>query len=573
MQKRPVRWRIRSPRKPASPREVIEILLAERGFTAEGLEAGLEVLESDALAIRNLDEAARLVADHILKGSKIVLTGDYDCDGLTSLAQVALFLKQVGIRDFVAATPANRAEGYGMPVEAVRGNPDARLFVVLDCGSFDVEPVTMARRQGADVVVIDHHAIDDLARLAPATVLVNPKHPACPSPFKDFATAGLVLLFLSRLRRALEPSLKRSLPIDGEFLALAAVGTVADMMPLVGGNRPLVRQGLATLSRGRCLPLQSLRAIAGLGGRPLKAAHIGFQIAPRLNAAGRVGDAQTALSLLLAEKPEEIDALARELDLLNRQRQQQVEEISAAMLERVAAMPERATIVLADEVYPLGINGILAQHVVREVGRPAAVLQIFPNEGVATGSARSIPGFDLHAALSQCSGLLDRWGGHAMAAGLTVPLAKLDRFRERLEASAVDVRAQDAAFIERADMEIEPALISPELLDALERWEPHGMGNPMPRFALRDQTITGVRVFGKAPRGPHLEIALASGLSAVRWQGGSACEWKAGDRVDLVCTLGWSDYQACPQAVVVDAGQALFEHADDQQPAQEVRTK
>ena len=561
MQKRRVRWGIASPHKPGSPKEVLEILLAARGFDSAWLSAGLECLEDDARTIRNLDLAALTVADHLLKRDKIVLAGDYDCDGLTSIAQVALFLKRLGIRDFVAATPANRAEGYGMPLEPVQANPDARLFLVFDCGSFDVEAVAAARRQGADVVVIDHHAIDDPSRLAPATVLVNPRHPECPSRFKDFATAGLVLLFLSRLRRALEPKLGRALLIDGDYVALAAVGTVADMMPLVAGNRALVRHGLEMLTRGRFLPLQALRAVAGLGGRPLKASHIGFQIAPRLNAAGRVGDAQTALSLLLADDPGEIEALARALDLLNRQRQQQVEEISVAMLGQVAALPERSSVVLADESYPLGINGILAQHVVREVGRPAVVLQILPEEGVATGSARSVPGVNLHAALCRCADLLDRWGGHAMAAGLSVPLERLEIFRERFESVVRESETEAHGGAEWADMELEPALVTPELLEALERLEPHGVGNPTPRFALRGQKITGVRTFGRGPRGPHLEIGLPAGLSAVRWQGGGACAWKAGDQLDLVCTFGWNDYQGCPQAIVQDFGPELFDRA------------
>jgi len=560
MQKRRVRWGIASPRKPASPGEVIEILLAERGIEPASLDAGLLCLESDALGMRNLDEAAAMVGGHLLSRSKVVLAGDYDCDGLTAIAQMALFLKRIGIRDFATATPANRAEGYGMPIEAVATHRDAGLFLVFDCGSFDIEAVAAARRQGADVVVLDHHEIDDPSRLAPASVLVNPRHPECPSRFKDFATAGLVLLFLARLRRVLEPKLG-AVPIDGDYIALATVGTIADMMPLLGSNRALVRQGLAMLTRGRFLPLQALRAVAGLGGRPVRASHVSFQIAPRLNAAGRVGSARTALALLLAEDPVEIETLARELDLLNRQRQQQVEEISARLLAQVAGLPDRSAVVLADAEYPQGINGILAQHVVREVRRPAIVLQVLGEEGVATGSARSIPGFNLHAALAECAPLLERWGGHAMAAGLTVALERLDEFRARFEEVAERLDPDRDGAHEWADMEIDPGLVGIELIDALERLEPHGVGNPAPRFLLRGQTITRLRSFGRAPRGPHLELSLAGGLSAVRWQGGASTDWSVGDRVDLVCTLGWNDYQGCPQAAVVDAGKDLFAEA------------
>lgn len=569
MPKPATRWILESLRQPHTVAEVIEILLENRGWDRAALSGRLEDLEAEARSIRNLDEAAERVAAAVRAGQRIVLVGDYDCDGLTSVAQAARFLREAGFREFAALTPASRADGYGMPRDAIARYPDARLFLVFDCGTFDVEAVAAAREGGAEVVVVDHHEIKDLDGLAPASVLVNPRHPECGSAFKDFATAGLTLLFLARLRKALEACGGRRVALDGETLSLAAVGTIADMMPLRGANRIIAAHGLAALNRG-CQPaLQALRAVAGLSGRRLSAGHIGFQIGPRLNAAARVAEAKVALDLLLSEESAEIDRLANELDRLNRQRQQQVEQLTERLAAETSALGERRTLVLADRDYPLGINGILAQRLARDCYRPSILLQLFEDDGVAIGSGRSIPGFDLHAALGECADLLERWGGHALAAGLTLKIERLGEFRERLE--GVGRRYPAAIFtpVERADLEISPCLISSELFEALGQLEPHGIGNPGPRFVLRDQRVTGTRTFGAAGRRDHLELVLAGGTRAVYWGGASGAKIRPGTTVDLVCGLSWDDYRGAPQLDVRDAGRLLLEPAAPPQAAVE----
>lgn len=569
MQRPRTLWEISSRRTPESVNEIVDILLANRGLDRASLACRLEDLPSYGARLRGLDDAAERVARAVRHGRRMLLVGDYDCDGLTSIAQLALFLRGAGFRNFAAETPASRAEGYGVPLAAVRANPDAELVVALDCGTHDHEAIAAARDQGAEVVVIDHHAIPDAGALAPATVLVNPQHPDCPSEFKAFATAGLTLLFLTRLRQALGPDASVADPLrHGDLLALAAVGTVADVMPLVGPNRILVRHGLAALSQGRPAPLQALREVAGIANRAPDAGQIGFQIGPRLNAAARMEDAGLALKLLLSEDRAEILRLAHRLDALNRRRQDQVEAVFAQMRQTLVAMAERRTVVLADPSYPLGVNGILAQRVAREVHRPALVMQAFPEEGIATGSARSIPGFDLFGALTECSDLLARWGGHAMAAGATLRLEDLERFRERLEAVA---QARDAAIFlprERADLEL-PAWVFPRddgernrmlrrLLDALRELEPHGLGNPAPRFVLRDREVRSLRAFGRGGKPQHLELGLDNGLSAVLWGGATEAAVEPGERIDLVGTLDWDDYRGGARAIVKDLGRGLL---------------
>jgi len=554
------RWVIRNPDLPRSADDVLAALLANRGLDRASLACRPEELEAASRSIRNLDAAAGRTARAVQEGERIVLVGDYDCDGLTSVAQLAGFLRALGFRDFAALTPASRADGYGMPLDAARKHPDARLFIVFDSGTFDVAAVEAARARGADVIVIDHHEISDAASLAPATHLVNPRHPDCPSPFKDFATAGLTLLFLDRLGLALPERGMRAGP-DEDALALAAVGTLADMMPLRGANRAIVALGLEALNRGRQPALQALRAVAGLAGRRLTPGHIGFQIAPRLNAAARVAEARIALDLLLAEEPNEIDRLANQLDQLNRRRQQQVEQLVDRLAAESLDPGERRTLVFSGRDYPLGLNGILAQRVARDFHRPAFFLQLFEEQGLAVGSGRSIPGFDLHAALGECADLLERWGGHAQAAGVTVRAANLEAFGVRLEAVAQGLPPALFERVERADLELPPELVTPELVRALAQLEPHGIGNPAPRFVMRGQRLRSTRAFGAAGRRDHLEVGLPGGLRGVYWGGAGIAGLSAGATVDLVCGLSWDDYRGAPQLDIKDAGALCLETA------------
>ena len=203
------------------------------------LSADLKDLET-CLVMKGIDEGARLMADRLIHGRQIVLVGDYDCDGITSVAQMAHFLTDIGYGNFDVVIPG-RSEGYGIPARALTGHPDADLLVAMDCGTFDAEPLTMARHRGTDSIVIDHHEISDRDP-APATVLINPRQPGCPSVFKDFCSSGLTLLFLTRLRKAIAGTFPQP-RLGGKYLAMAAIGTVADMVPLVGGNRILVREG------------------------------------------------------------------------------------------------------------------------------------------------------------------------------------------------------------------------------------------------------------------------------------------------------------------------------------------
>ncbi|MCE5242326.1 MAG: single-stranded-DNA-specific exonuclease RecJ [Syntrophobacteraceae bacterium] len=546
-------WHITGERRPGSVREVLEILLENRKADPSFLDGTLKDLESH-LSMRGMDEAAELMARHLSAGHKLVLVGDYDCDGITSLAQVSQFFRDIEYKRFEVVIPS-RSEGYGVPERAVFEHPDAELFVTLDCGTLDVKAISMARSRGADCIVIDHHEVPD-GNLAPATVLVNPKHPDCPSAFKEFCSAGLTLLFLARLRKALRNRF-RTPSLGGKYLALAAIGTVADLVPLVGANRILARSGLSSINTNVYEPVRQIADSAGLGGKKITAGHLGFYVGPRINAAGRVADARLAFDLLMAEGTDETCRLAQELNRYNTKRQQQEDAILTEIRERFAGTPAgRRTLVMGDAAWPAGVIGIVASRVQQEFCYgPVVIFSVDEQAGIARGSARSVPGFDIHRALHRCGDLMLRWGGHKMAAGMTLDVRRLPEFAERLEQVALEQPPEVFVPNGRVDMELAPDLIRKELLEALKQLEPHGLGNPTPTFALRDAKVSVRKIFGREQN--HARLHLNAGVEGIFWRGAESCQslsLDAGSSLDVVFQLEWDDYSGKPVLIVKDMG-------------------
>jgi single-stranded-DNA-specific exonuclease len=552
-------WHIRTQDRPTSAQGVLEVLLKNRGADAAFLNGTLKDLQPH-LGMRGMEEGAELLAWHLTKGHKLVLVGDYDCDGITSVAQMALFLRDIDYRNFAVVIPV-RAEGYGMPERAVEEHSDARLFVTLDCGTADVHPVSLARSRGADCIVIDHHEVPSAAAggVAPATVLINPKQPGCPSVFKEFCSSGLTLLFLSQLRQTLRRHFNWKLgpTLGAKYLTLAALATIADVVPLVDGNRIITRTGLAQLNQRPHLPLRRIAEAAGLAGKELTTIHLGFNIAPRINAAGRIGDPLLAYNLLVAEDSETARKLAQELNQLNLARQKQENLILEHVRQRfTSAMARRRTLVMADPRWSGGLVGIVASRIQQEfLFGPVIVLAIDEPAGVARGSARSVAGFDIHAALERCGDLLIRWGGHKMAAGVTVAVEQLDAFAERFEAVAQEY--QEEAFIPKGevDLELELALVTAELSSALKQLEPYGHSNPAPSFAARNVTVAVARTFGRDSS--HLRLSLDNTHQGIFWRGAQhrqLSQWQDGDRLDAIFQVEWDPYRQGPILYVKDLG-------------------
>lgn len=540
------RWHIVDKTKPAAVQDVLEVLLRNRNVGSAFLNGTLKDLEP-YLTVCGMNEGAELMAGHLSRGNKIVLVGDYDCDGITSLAQMSLFLDDIGYSNYDVVIP-RRSEGYGIPKNIAGTSPDARLLVAMDCGTLDVSPVGEMRALGADCIVIDHHEVPSHG-VAPASVLVNPKQPSCPSRFKEFCSSGLTLLFLTRLRKALPP--KFTAPsLGGKYLVLAAIGTVADMVPLVEGNRILARSGLASLNARTYSPVLKLADLAGLSGKKnLSAGHLGFYIGPRINAAGRMADARTAFDLLVEDDPDQILSLAHELNRLNAGRQHEEDEILSEIRRQLAANPvEGRTLVVGDQDWSPGVIGIVASRIQQELHYgPTIVFSVDEKAGVARGSARSVPGYDLYTALAACDPYLMKWGGHKMAAGMTVALEQMDAFKARFEEVAQDHSPEVFVPKARVDLELDLDLISTELLDVLNQLEPHGLGNPTPTFAARRIPVTLKKAFGREQK--HLRLVLDNRMEGIFWRGAPSCServWKEQPPLDVVFQVEWDDYSGKP---------------------------
>ena len=546
------KWELIGKSKPASADKVVEILLENRGVGASFLTGSLKDLEP-YLAMAGMAEGASLMARHLAAGERVVLVGDYDCDGVTSVAQMAHFLRDIGYANYAVVIP-KRAEGYGVPERAVTQHPDAGLLVAMDCGTHDVRAVSAARRQGSDVIVIDHHEVSD-HEVAPASVLVNPKQPASHSGFKDFSAAGLTLLFLSQLRRAVGERFVAP-RLGGKYLSLATIGTVADLMPLVDANRILTQSGLGCMNREPCLPIRALSEKAGLAAKILTAGHIGYYLGPRINAAGRMADAHLAFELLMAEHGQEAGRLAGELNQLNIRRQHQEDAILGQVHTRYSEEhAEKRTLIMGDCGWSHGVVGIIASRVQHQLHYgPTIIFAIDRDTGLARGSARSIPGFDVYAALQSCQDLLVKWGGHKMAAGLTVARENLEEFSQRFEAIAGTYPVETFVSRGKVDMELDLTLVSMELFNMLKQLEPHGVGNPLPTFAARQIKVVVQRVFGKDNQ--HVQLLLDGRIEGIFWRGGPCIPkpWRNGDRMDIVFQLAWDDFRNRLVLTVKDVG-------------------
>ncbi len=569
------RWKILNERSPATVADVIDIILQNRNLDPSAIAGELKDL-SEHLCIRGMTEGARLLAKHMANRNKIVVIADYDCDGITSAAQVGLFFQESGYQNFRVVIPS-RTEGYGIPERAISENPDAKIFIALDCGTLDLKPIRLACSMGADSVVIDHHELpagvsgsDAGQALAPASVLINPKHPECGSCFKEFCASGLTFLFLASLRRTLRSvETGLSLPaLGGKYLALAATGTVADLVPLVSANRILARSGLRNLNANGFAPLSRLAATAGLAGKTLTAGHIGFYLGPRINAAGRISEGQIAYDLLTSDQPSRLVRLALELEKLNAQRQAQEQKIVKEIGARLAERPRTGrTLVMGSTKWQQGVVGIAASRVQQDLYyAPVVILSIDEGKGIARGSARSIPGFDVHRALSMCAELLIKWGGHKAAAGLTIAADRIEEFANRFEGIARQYPAEIFVQLGKVDLELPLSLVGPELVQALEELEPHGMGNPAPVFALRRARFSSVRIFGKEQN--HLKLEFDNGLEGIWWRGAQRFPgiWEGkksrpgscpGQVADMVFHVGWNGFHKKTMLEIVDIG-SLF---------------
>jgi single-stranded-DNA-specific exonuclease len=449
----------------------------------------------------------------VQQGERIVVFGDYDVDGATSSALLLRFFRAIG-GNIGVYIPDRRKEGYGPNAPALLKlrEEGAAVVVTVDCGVTAYEPLAEARKAGLDIVVIDHHQAE--LALPEALAVVDPNRIDDQSPHKQLAAVGVAFLLCVGVNRALRAAgwygEQRPEPDLRQWLDLVALGTVADVVPLTGVNRALVRQGLHVMRQRHNIGLAALADIARLR-EPPGAYHLGFMLGPRVNAGGRVGQADLGARLLSSDDPHEVSALALRLDELNAERRAIEREVLDQAIARIEGLygPERkglpSVLLVESEGWHVGVIGIVASRLVERYGRPAFVIGM--DGGVGKGSGRSVRGVDLGAAViaARQAGLLMNGGGHAMAAGVTVArdvLPELVHFLD--ERIAPQLGAAPAVRELGIDAALTPAAATQELVDMIERAGPFGAGNALPRFAL-----TGVRVDYARPVGDgHVRCTL-----------------------------------------------------------------
>ncbi|MBI2861283.1 MAG: single-stranded-DNA-specific exonuclease RecJ, partial [Chloroflexi bacterium] len=485
-------------------------LLQVRGFlaTLDDIQAFLAPEGGslrDPLELPDMQTAIERIRYALQRDEWIGLYGDYDVDGITALAVLSETLSALGA-EVVIHIPDRNAEGYGLHVAALRKlrEQGVSLVIALDCGTNAVSEVAAAKGLGMDFVVVDHHEVT--GPLAPAVAVINPKRPDSQYSFDGLATVGLAYKLAQALMGADWEDAR-----FGGLTALVALGTVADVVPLLGENRALVKRGLVALRATVRIGLQRLIARSGLNAEDLDEEAIAFALAPRLNAAGRMAQAKVAYRLLLTNSEAEAEELADKLEAWNRQRQ----ELTAAMLadaqqQVLAQEPVPEVLVVASPSFHIGVVGLVASRLVDEFARPAIVLEQRGEE--YRGSARSVPGVDITALLAQCQGELTRFGGHAAAAGLALPVERLGRFRERLLAAAAAAMPKEVpAQVIAIDAALALERVGWPTYQTVRSFAPFGEGNPEPLFLSRKVRVWDARPAGHD--GKHLRLRLSAGGS------------------------------------------------------------
>jgi len=512
MKPAPRRWLVADVQPLAGFHPVVGSVLAARGYDAATAAEFLDPSASghDPFDLPDMSAAVSVVREAIRDGQLIGVYGDYDADGVTACAMLTRALRAGGAQ-VLPYIPNRMTEGYGLHASALEelAAQGVSCVITVDCGTSSVD-VAAGRPAGMRLIVTDHHLPlspgDGPPHLAGADALINPKLADSRYPFDGLAGAGVAF----KLVQALEEASIIPAASSADAAALAALGTVADMMPLRGENRVIVRNGLSGLDA--LLGIRALCEVSALT-LPLCAADVAFALGPRINAAGRMEDARLALQLCLSEDPDEARDLAAQLDLQNRQRQQAVSEALVAAEAQVAEIDEDApAIVVGDPDWPMGVVGLVAGRLTERYARPAFAVCLDPGE--AKGSARSIRGVHIVRALDRASAALTRYGGHAAAAGFSLDASRFDEFRDLVSAAVTEQLGESPR--ERVfaiDSQISAADANPELCRNLALLEPCGQGNPEPLLAVVGARVLSASAFGADSQ--HARVVLSTGSAVL----------------------------------------------------------
>jgi single-stranded-DNA-specific exonuclease len=492
-------------------------LLAGRGLTTAAaatsfLGARLSEHLRSPMLFKDMAAAADRVIAALRRGERIGIYGDYDVDGISGSAILVRFLRALG-HEPTLYIPHRLRDGYGVSEAGVRqlAAAGARVMITVDCGGVSHREIGIAKTLGVDTIVCDHHQVSGTP--LPAHAVLNPIEPDAGFPFSGLCGAGVAFYLALGVRFRLRESGETNLPDLRRYLDLVTLGTIADIVPLVEENRVLVKYGLRELTQTGSAGLVALKAVSSVSD--VSTGVVGFRLAPRLNAGGRLADATRSVELLTTDDPTRATQLAAELDDENRARQaieQEILEDAIAQVERDATFASRRSIVLASPEWHPGVIGIVASRLVERFYRPTVLMALNGETGAGRGSGRSIRGFNLYEAFKACSATLEGFGGHRMAAGLSIRSDQVVAFAELFEHFVcTQTRPQDFVPETFIDAELAFEEISDALLEDLRRLEPHGAGNPEGVFLARNVSVVSRRTVGSG----HLKLYLRQGNRAL----------------------------------------------------------
>lgn len=536
-------------------------LLINRGYTdAETAKAFMDksdVFLYDPYLLADMKKAVARIKSALENDEKITIYGDYDVDGVTSVSILYMYLRDHGAEvDYYI--PTRESEGYGINISAFDSirKDGTSLVITVDTGITAIKEIDYAKSIGLDVVISDHHQCR--SELPKAEAVVNPRRPDCPYPFKELSGVGVVFKLLCALEldtvNGGTYNLYTVKDMCRRYIDLVTIGTVADVMPLVGENRIIVYMGLQMLTHTRQTGVKALFRAAGIeldGSKQITSSLIGYTIAPRINAAGRIGDAARAVQLFLASSPRQADVIAEELCTTNRERQTMENEIYGEAIEKIETerdLTKEHVIVLSSDTWHHGVIGIVASRLTERYNLPSILISFDgsdDNRNIGKGSARSVKGLNLVEALAACEDTLCKYGGHELAAGLTIERGKLEEFREKLDKYVGEHLENDSgAQTFGIETEIYPDDVSEETVKSISILEPFGAGNPIPLFIIRNTIITQLTQLSLGKHTKMLAERDGITLSVVCFGSNLIKEgFAVGDEVDVVCSMDINEFR------------------------------
>jgi single-stranded-DNA-specific exonuclease len=519
--------------------EIIARVMINRGIDTVPkarvfLNTGLNSLQ-DPYLLKGMEPAADRILKAIRHKEKVCVYGDYDVDGITSVSIMIKTLRKLGT-NAVYYIPNRIEEGYGLSFTSMDRIKElgVSLIVTVDCGIKSNEAVDYAKDLGMEVIITDHHECE--GELPNALCIINPHQPGCSYPFKDLAGVGVSFKLISALLdRAGDTAFAE------ELLDIVSIGTIADVVPLLGENRTIVKNGLMRIQNTDNQGLKALLRVCGLKGKELNAYNVAFMLAPRINAAGRIADASDCVELLLTDSEEKAMETAAKLDSDNKARQAIENEIlkgAEAIIEETIDVDKDKVLVLCSGNWHIGVIGIVASRLVDRFHLPTFIMSC--DGELSKGSARSIPGFNIFEAMSKYSYLFERYGGHEMAAGFTIRTERIDELREKMNGEVEKILGKDRLLPEIfVDYKLTPKDVTLDTVKRLKLLEPFGTGNTAPLFVYRELSVTAFKAVGNDNK--HLSLKVYDGVSEIKciaYNFGNLRKiLQTGQKIDIICSI------------------------------------